>query len=125
MGHVQGDRVGEAEFLCESGSPMVKFYALVDTAMQFVYVAEYECGRSDGAEQRSNQRLMASGQAVEPVITEYPPSSAAGQATSSAIPQSQESDGHAVHTRSVANAALTAVSAPLADIAVVDSRGDA
>lgn len=121
MGHVQGDRVGEAEFLSESGSPMVKFYALVDTAMQCVYVAEYECSRSDGAEQRSNQRLMASGQAVEPVVTEYPPSSAAGQATSSAIPQSQESDGHAVHTRSVANAALTAVAAPLADIHVVDA----
>jgi hypothetical protein len=115
MGHVEGDRIGELEFLCESGSPSLKFYALVDSAMQFVHMAQHDCSRRpDGAHERGNQHVA--NPQDERVTNEgnnadYPPSSAAGQAASSAIPHSPEGDGRVVCNRSTAVAASASASA--------------
>ena len=91
IGHVQGDRVGELEFLSESGSPMLKFHALVDSAMHCVYMALHESNlMSIAAQQRSNERVANSHEAspeTERVTSDHPPSFLAPvQATLSSVP---------------------------------------
>lgn len=121
MGHVEGDRVGEVEFMCESGSPSLKFYALVDSAMEFVNIAKHECSEMpDGAHQRDNHDLVAGGQDER---KDHPPSSAAEQAASPAIPPSSE--GNDSGLRSLSTAVAASALAPASAAAVPDADAHA
>ena len=117
MGHVEGDRVGEVEFMSQSGTPSLKFYALVDSAMEFVNIAKHDCSeRPDGARQRDNHDLVAGGQDER---KDHPPSSAAEQAASPAIPPSSQGNDSA--SLSVPTAVAPSALAPASAAVVADA----
>jgi hypothetical protein len=107
MGHVEVAGAGEAEFTDDSGNPSWKFYALIDSAMQFLHAAVYDCGRRSGCIEARNCERMAACCSQDPAAN-HPPSSATGQTTSTAISQSSETAAHPFPSRPAPVAASSA-----------------
>ena len=111
MGHVEGDRAGEAELFRESGSPLLKFQALVDAAMRFVYIAQHECSRgSGGAQQGSSQHVAACELDTRVAVAGSSSNSssseaAAGPVTSSSPQQSPEGTSRLMRTHATSDVA--------------------
>ena len=125
MGHLEGDRAGEVELFCESGSPLLKFQALVDAAMRLVYTAQHECSRgSDGAQQRSSEHAAAvEHDARAAVASSRSGAAAAGSATSSLPQQSPESTSRELRARE--SAASAPGNAAAASAGAVDGHVEA
>jgi hypothetical protein len=110
-GHVEGDRVGEGELFRESGSPLLKFQALVDAAMRFVYIAQHECSRgSGGAQQGSSQHVAACELDTRVAVAGSSSNSssseaAAGPVTSSSPQQSPEGTSRLMRTHATSDVA--------------------